>query len=172
MIREILQVPNKALRTKCDLVESIDDSTKDLVNDMFETMYKNNGIGLSANQVGVLQRIAVIDIDQEPNLKLVLINPEIYFWSEDSDIVSEEGCLSVPKIWGTVKRNGHIKVKYQDLNGKECNLDAKGLLAIVIQHEIDHLDGKVFIDQLSRIRRGIAQRRINKLSKREYIIEK
>lgn len=144
-IREIVIYGDDVLNKKCRVVDKIDDRTKTLIGDMFETLYKLNGVGLAAPQVGVLKRIAVIDTDENP---IVLINPEIL--SEEGEQTGTEGCLSYPGKFGEVKRPYKVKVKAQDIDGNIREITGEGLLARALCHEIDHLDGHMFIEKVIR----------------------
>lgn len=160
---EIVTYPDDRLKTKALPVESVDDEVRRLVDEMAETMYTAPGIGLAANQVGVLKRIAVIDVDYpdgKPNL-LVLINPEIV--RREGEITWEEGCLSFPDVHEDVVRAAEIEVRALDRDGKAFSIEAGGLLAVAAQHEIDHLDGIVFIDHISFLKRKIIQRQLTKI---------
>lgn len=158
----ILKYPDERLHTVAQPVAQIDERIKKLVEDMTETMYESRGIGLAATQVDVHERVVVIDTSEERNDLLVLINPNIT--RMEGETTYEEGCLSVPGIYDTVKRAERITLEYQDLSGSLKTLEADGLLAICIQHELDHLLGKVFVEYLSAMK----QNRIKtKLKKRE-----
>lgn len=162
----ILRFPDPRLRQKAKPVSTVDASIHQLVDDLFETMYAAPGIGLAAVQVNVLKRIVVIDISEDKNQPLCLINPEIIAASGDEK--TEEGCLSVPGIYELVRRAEQITVRALDRNGDEFELETGGLLAVCIQHEIDHLDGKLFVDHLSalkrnRIRKKLEKQRLNTL---------
>lgn len=166
-LREILIWPDPLLQQKSEPVEEIDDEIRELVADMLETMYEADGVGLAAPQVGVHKRVVVIDIygqeedrpsGEEP---LVLINPE--FERAEGEMEWEEGCLSVPGETGLVKRNADVRVKFQDLEGNEQVLEAEGLKAVALQHECDHLNGKLFVDYLSRLKRNVIKRKMMKL---------
>lgn len=158
----ILKYPDERLHTVAQPVAQIDEHIKKLVEDMTETMYESRGIGLAATQVDVHERVVVIDTSEERNDLLVLINPNIT--RMEGETTYEEGCLSVPGIYDTVKRAERITLEYQDLSGNLKTLEADGLLAICIQHELDHLLGKVFVEYLSAMK----QNRIKtKLKKRE-----
>lgn len=158
----ILKYPDERLHTVAQPVAQIDERIKKLVEDMTETMYESRGIGLAATQVNVHERVVVIDTSEERNDLLVLINPNIT--RMEGETTYEEGCLSVPGIYDTVKRAERITLEYQDLSGSLKTLEADGLLAICIQHELDHLLGKVFVEYLSTMK----QNRIKtKLKKRE-----
>ena len=160
---DILHFPDDRLRTKARPVEQVDDSVRQLVDDMFETMYEAPGIGLAATQVNVHQRIIVIDVSLEKDQPLVLINPEII--EKDGVEEREEGCLSVPGVYETVQRADHIRVKALDRNGEPFELETGDLLAVCIQHEIDHLDGKLFVDYLSSLKRQRIKKKLEKSRK-------
>ncbi len=172
-ILEILTFPNPILRTKSESVSEFDSALKNLTEDMLETMYDAPGVGLAANQVGVTRRILVIDTDydvqgdDESNRKLVKQNPRIFINPEiiekTGSVLFKEGCLSVPGTYEEVKRFAKAKLKYQDIKGATHELAADGLLAVAIQHEIDHLEGRLFIDRLSEIKKSMIK---NKLIKR------
>lgn len=146
----ILRFPDPRLRKVAAPVTNIDDSIRRLAADMAETMYEAPGIGLAATQVDVHQRLIVIDVSETKNELLVLINPEIV--ADEGEQVGEEGCLSVPGIFDKVERAERVTVRYLDLEGKAQMLEAEGLLAVCIQHEMDHLQGKVFVDHLSQLK--------------------
>jgi peptide deformylase len=146
----ILHYPDLRLKKIAAPINKIDDSIKRLARDMAETMYAAPGVGLAATQVDVHKRLVVIDISENKDDLLVLINPEII--ERDGAQVCEEGCLSVPGIYDKVERAEHIVVRYLDLDGKTCTREATELLAVCVQHEIDHLDGKVFVDYLSQLK--------------------
>lgn len=148
----ILRFPDPRLRKVAVPVNKIDNGIKKLAADMAETMYEAPGIGLAATQVDVHQRMVVIDISEEKNDLLVLINPEII--EMDGLAIGEEGCLSVPGIYDKVERAEQVAVRYLDLDGQQHVLKADGLLAVCIQHELDHLNGKVFVDHLSQMKQG------------------
>ncbi|MCD8504007.1 MAG: peptide deformylase [Burkholderiaceae bacterium] len=162
---EILHYPDPRLHTVAKPVEQIDDRIRQLVKDMAQTMYNAPGIGLAATQINVHERVIVIDLSDEQNSLLVLINPEIV-WRSDEIQSYEEGCLSVPGIFETVKRAAQIKVKALDENGKEQLIEADGLLAVCIQHEMDHLAGKVFVEKLSMLKQSRIKTKLQK-QKRE-----
>jgi peptide deformylase len=159
-ILEILEFPDPRLRTKAQPVAVVDDAMRKLIADMLETMYAAPGIGLAASQVNVHKRLLVIDISEERNQPLAFINPEIL--KRDGDEESEEGCLSVPGIFEKVKRAERITVRALDRNGVSFEMQADGLLAVCIQHEMDHLEGKLFVDYLSELKRTRIR---NKLAK-------
>ena len=151
--KTILSFPDKRLHTVAKPVQGVDARIKTLVADMLETMYDAQGIGLAATQVDVHERLVVIDISEERNRPLVLINPEIV-WASDEKIVNEEGCLSVPGIYDGVKRSSSVRVTALDADGEPHTIEADGLLAMCIQHELDHLLGKVFVEYLSPLKRN------------------
>lgn len=169
MEREIVIYPAEVLKERAEEVREFNQEVRDLVNDMFETMYRKGGVGLAANQVGVLKRVVVIDLhsrtEKQGKEQLVLINPEII--SQEGEVVKEEGCLSLPGLYRKVKRAAYVKVKAQNVEGEEFELEAEGLLARALQHEIDHLNGIVFIDRLSPIQKRLALEKYRKL-KRKY----
>jgi peptide deformylase len=161
-ILQILQYPDERLHTVAQPVVEVTDKTRKLISDMAETMYAAPGIGLAATQVDVHQRLIVIDISEDKSQLLTFINPELLQSSGESEC--EEGCLSVPGIYEKVRRAAKVKVRALDANGKTFTLETEGLLAICIQHEMDHLQGKVFVDYLSflkqtRIRSKLKKRR-------------
>lgn len=159
----ILEVPNPLLKKKSEPVAQVDDDIRKLTDDMLETMYEAPGIGLAAPQVGILKRIVVIDVsrENEPRRPYRMINPVIIDRSEER-VMHDEGCLSVPEQYAEVERAKSVTVRYTDENGKERELHAEGLLAIAVQHELDHLDGKLFIDHLSKVKRDMIVRRVEK----------
>jgi len=163
-ILDILYYPDKRLRTVAKPVEKVDDSIKKLVEDMFETMYLAPGIGLAATQVDVHQQVIVIDTSEDKSQPLCLINPEII--AEEGTESCDEGCLSVPDIYETVERSENVTVKALNENGDEYTLEAGELLAVCIQHEIDHLKGKLFVDYLSPLKQQRLKKRLLK-SQRE-----
>lgn len=156
----ILEFPDPRLRKKAVLVEVVDDPLRQLIDDMFETMYEAPGIGLAATQVDVHRRLLVADVSQEKDEPQVLINPEIL--ERDGSAITEEGCLSVPGYYEEIERAEHIKVRYLDRDGNEQESEYEGLLAVCVQHEIDHLDGKLFVDYLSEIKRQRIRKRLEK----------
>lgn len=155
---KILEFPDPRLRIKATPVEVVDDALRGLIDDMFETMYDAPGIGLAATQVDVHQRFLVADVSEEKDQPLVLINPEIT--QMDGVEVMEEGCLSVPGFYEDVERADSITVKFLDRFGEPQVLETDGLLAVCIQHEIDHLDGKLFVDYLSQMKRQRIRKRL------------
>lgn len=159
-ILNILVYPDPRLRQVATKVDKINEATKQLINNMVATMYASSGIGLAATQINVHQRIIVIDISENQNDLLVLINPEIV--EKEGEQVYDEGCLSVPDIYAPVNRAENIKLRALDKNGNPFELAADGLLAVCIQHEIDHLDGKVFVDYLSRLKQDRIRKKMLK----------
>lgn len=160
-ILNVLRFPDERLRTKASHVETVNNEVKQIIDDMFETMYDENGVGLAATQVNIHQRIVVIDVSENKEQAYVLINPEIIGHSDATEI-NEEGCLSVPGSYAKVDRYTEVTVKALDRNGKEFTLTATELLAICIQHELDHLDGKLFIDYLSPLKRQRIKTKLEK----------
>jgi peptide deformylase len=156
----ILEFPDPRLRTRAQPVEQVDAALRRLIDDMFETMYAAPGIGLAATQVNVHKRLLVIDISEKRNERLALINPEIVSHSGMEE--TEEGCLSVPGIYEKVKRAERIRVRALDRDGKQIEFDADGLLAVCIQHEMDHLEGKLFVDYLSDLKRTRIRKKLEK----------
>lgn len=163
-LRQIITAPDPRLRETSRPVEDIDDDVRTLMDDMLETMYAAPGVGLSAIQVGVARRIVVIDTakDPDPPQPLRLINPEI-IWQAEETSPFEEGCLSFPDQYEEVERPGAVHVQYLDENGVRRVVEAEGLQAIALQHEIDHLDGVLLVDHISTIKRNIIMRRMKKL---------
>ena len=156
----ILEFPDPRLRKKAVPVEAVDDELRTLIDDMFETMYEAPGIGLAATQVDVHRRLLVSDVSSEKTDPHVFINPVIL--EKDGVTVTEEGCLSVPGYYEEVERAEHIKVRYLDRDGNEQEEEFEGLLAVCVQHEIDHLDGKLFVDYLSEAKRQRIRKRLEK----------
>ncbi len=161
----ILHYPDPRLRTKAKAVTEFDSHLKTLISDMFETMYEAPGIGLAATQVNVHQRLLVMDVSEEKNEPKVLINPEILVSEGDEEM--DEGCLSVPGYYETVRRAEKVTVRAQDADGEFFELSADGLEAVCIQHEIDHLEGKLFVDYISRLKRDRIRKKLEKLKKQE-----
>ncbi len=159
-VLKILEYPDPRLRKKAAVVEAVDNAIKKLVEDMLETMYQAPGIGLAANQVNVQKRVIVIDISETRDNPLVLINPELI--TSGQDVKGEEGCLSVPGYFEPVTRKDRVLVKALDEQGSKIELNADGLLAVCIQHENDHLEGKLFVDYLSSLKRSRIRRKIHK----------
>ncbi|MFA5984433.1 MAG: peptide deformylase [Methylococcaceae bacterium] len=161
----ILEFPDARLRKKAVAVSAVDDSIRVLLDDMLETMYESRGIGLAATQVNVQQRVIVMDLSEEKNAPLFLVNPEII--SKSGEEESEEGCLSVPGFFEKVSRAEYIKVKALDKEGRPFEFEADGLLAICVQHEMDHLEGKLFVDYLSPLKRQRIKKKLEKAHKME-----
>jgi peptide deformylase len=162
-IRPILTAPDPRLKAVSHNVERVDAEIRMLIDDMFDSMYEANGIGLAAIQIGVPKRVIVMDLaqkdgDSEPR---VFINPKI-LWASNETVVFEEGCLSVPDIWDDVERAERIKAEHLDREGKLVTFEAEGLLATCLQHEMDHLEGILFLDHLSKLKRSIALRKLTK----------
>ena len=162
-ILTILRFPDERLRTKATPVSEVTDGARDFLDDMLETMYDAPGIGLAATQVNVHQQIVVIDISEEKNEPNVFINPVIT--KADGEEVSEEGCLSVPEYFAEVKRAEKVTVEALDRNGDKFTLEAEGLLAVCIQHELDHLKGKLFVDYLSSLKQSRLRKKLLKKAK-------
>jgi len=160
---EILSFPDDRLRTRAKSVDVVDDSIRQLVDDMFETMYDAPGIGLAATQVNVHQRVVVIDVSEENNQPLCFINPQII--EKNGEEEREEGCLSVPGIYETVHRADSVKITALNKEGEAFELEADGLLAVCIQHELDHLEGKLFVDYLSALKRNRIKKKLEKQKK-------
>jgi peptide deformylase len=160
---EILHFPDPRLRKRAEPVAKVDDDIRRLVDDMLETMYEAPGIGLAANQVNVQRQVIVIDISENRDAPLVLINPEIL--SREGEEEMEEGCLSVPGYYETVRRADRVRVRALSRDGESYEMDADGLLAVCIQHEMDHLDGKLFVDYLSPLKRSRIQKKLEKLAR-------
>ena len=168
--RPILILPDERLRAIAEPIAQVDDEVRQLAKDMLETMYDAPGIGLAAPQIGELRRIVVMDLSpegEEPD-PIVMVNPEILKYSDET-VVTEEGCLSIPELYYDVERPAEVTVRYTDLDGKVVERDAKERLAICIQHEIDHLDGVLYIDYLSRLKRD---RVLKKFQKAERLSRK
>ena len=164
-VLEIIKYPDPFLKTKAKPALRIDEEIKRLISDMIDTMYFAKGIGLAATQVGLNKRIAVLDVPEGENYRkgknlIAVINPEIT--AHEGEVKYEEGCLSVPGFTADVKRFATVVVRGLDKNGKDLEINAEGLLAIALQHEIDHLNGILFIDRLSKIKRDIIKRKIRK----------
>jgi len=160
-ILTILEFPDKRLRTVASEVEQVDAGIKKLVDDMIETMYSAKGVGLAATQVNVHKRVIVMDVSENKDAPICLINPQII--ERDGVEESEEGCLSVPGFFEKVSRAEHIKVKALDRNGDSFELEARDLLAVCIQHEMDHLEGKLFVDYLSPFKRNRIKSKLDKI---------
>jgi peptide deformylase len=162
---EILKYPDPRLRTVAKPVVEVNDRLRQLIDDMLETMYDAPGIGLAATQVNVHERLLVIDISEDKSEPLCFINAEIL--EQSGCIEVDEGCLSVPEVYESVERAEHVRVKALDRDGQAFELEAEGLLAVCIQHEIDHLDGKLFVDYLSQLKRSRLKKKMSKVRKRD-----
>jgi len=165
-LRDIIILPDKRLRLVSNPVKTIDKEIKSLVTDMFETMYDAPGIGLAAIQVAVPARVVTMDLSKKegPQEPRVFINPEILWQSEEKSLY-EEGCLSIPEFYADVERPAKVRVRYLDLDGNEKEIEAEGLLATCLQHEIDHLNGVLFIDHISRLKRSRVVRKFEKAAR-------
>jgi len=165
-IREIIKLPDKRLRLVSEPVKHVDGGVRKLVDDMFETMYKAPGIGLAAIQVGIAKRVITMDLSkkEDNHEPQVFINPEI-MWTSDETAKYEEGCLSIPDYYEEVERPAQVKIKYLDRDGKSREIEAKGLLATCLQHEIDHINGILFIDHLSKLKRDRVIKKFAKAAK-------
>jgi peptide deformylase len=162
-LREILQAPHPALKTVAAPVTEVTDEIRTLMADMLETMYRAPGIGLAAPQVGVAKRLTVVDLGREDaRAPMFIVNPEILWASEETEVL-EEGCLSLPDQFGEVRRPVRVRVRYRDLESAVQEVEAEGLLARCLQHEIDHLNGILFIDHLSALRRNMILRKLAKV---------
>lgn len=159
---EILEFPDPRLRTVAKPVKTVDDAMRQLIDDMFETMYEAPGIGLAASQVNVHQRLLVMDVSDDGNEPRVFINPEITPLTDETKTY-DEGCLSVPGFYETVERVDRVRINALDRNGEPFEIEADGLLAVCIQHEIDHLDGKLFVDYVSRLKRERIRKKLEKI---------
>lgn len=167
-LREIIKLPDKRLRLKSEAVKRIDAGIRKLVDDLFETMYDAPGIGLAAIQIGVAKRVVTMDLskkedDHKPH---VFINPEVV-WKSDEKSKYEEGCLSIPEFYEEVERPAQVKVKYLDIDGNHREIEASGLLATCLQHEIDHTNGVLFIDYISKLKRDRIVKKFTKAAKKE-----
>src|SRR6476620_2763584 len=166
-VRDILIIPDKRLRLKSEAVQAVDKPLGALIEDMFETMYAAPGIGLAAIQIGVPKRVVTMDLAKkdDPKQPQVFINPEVV-WSSEEKATYEEGCLSIPEYYEEVERPLHVKVRYMYIDGKTQEIEANGLLATVLQHEIDHLNGVLFIDHISKLKRDRVIKKFAKAAKR------
>ncbi len=165
-VREILKLPDKRLRLHSEAVKRPDAGIRALVDDMFETMYAAPGIGLAAIQVGIAKRVVVMDLSkkEDAHKPQVFINPELT-WASEEKSTHEEGCLSIPEFYEEVERPSEIKVKFLDLDGKSHEITAKGLFATCFQHEIDHINGVLFIDHISKLKRDRIVKKFTKAAK-------
>jgi len=170
---QIVTVPDPVLKTAASAVARVDDALRVQLDAMLETMYEAPGIGLAANQVGLLNRVVVMDVAyREENAAkdpIFMINPEI-IWASDEKSVMEEGCLSIPGQYAEIERPASVRVKYLDYHGKEAELVAEELLSHCVQHEIDHLNGILFIDYLSKLKRDMMVRRVEKMKKQQGVL--
>jgi peptide deformylase len=166
-IRDILIIPDKRLRLKSEAVKTVDKSLRALIDDMFETMYAAPGIGLAAIQIGVPKRVVTMDLAKkdEPKQPQVFINPEVV-WASDEKATYEEGCLSIPEYYEEVERPKAVKVKYLDADLRPQEIEADGLLATCLQHEIDHTKGVLFIDHISKLKRDMVVKKFKKAAKK------
>jgi peptide deformylase len=166
-VRDILIIPDKRLRLKSEAVKSVDKPLRALIDDMFETMYAAPGIGLAAVQIGVPRRVVTMDLAKkdEPKQPQVFINPEV-IWASDEKATYEEGCLSIPEYYEEVERPKSVKVKFLDLDLKPQEIEADGLLATCLQHEIDHTNGVLFIDHISKLKRDMVMKKFKKAAKK------
>jgi peptide deformylase len=165
-LREIIKLPDKRLRLVSEPVKRIDAGIRKLVEDMFETMYDAPGIGLAGIQIGVGKRVVTMDLSkkEDDHKPLVFINPEIT-WTSDEKTAREEGCLSIPEYYEEIERPEEVKVKYLDLDGKSHEIKAKGLFATCLQHEVDHINGVLFIDYISKLKRDRVIKKFIKAAK-------
>ncbi|MES1941181.1 peptide deformylase [Salinisphaera sp. T5B8] len=168
-ILEILHFPDPRLRERTEPITVFDDALSRFIDDMFDTMYDAPGVGLASTQVGDTRRVAVMDCSEDRNERIVMCNPEI-LWAEDLETV-DEGCLSVPDHYDKVKRHARIRFAAQDRHGERYEMDAEGLLAQCVQHELAHLDGGLYIDQLSRLKRERIRRKLAKAARQQAATE-
>jgi len=166
-VRDILIIPDKRLRLKSEPVKAVDKTLRALIDDMFETMYAAPGIGLAAIQIGAARRVVTMDLAKkdEPKQPQVFINPEVT-WVSDEKATYEEGCLSIPEYYEEVERPKSVRVKYLDLDLKPREIEADGLLATCLQHEIDHTNGVLFIDHISKLKRNMVMKKFKKAAKK------
>jgi peptide deformylase len=166
-LRDIIILPDKRLRLKSEPVKAVDKELRALVSDLFETMYAAPGIGLAAIQVAVPKRVITMDLAKkdDPRQPQVFINPEVT-WSSDDKATYEEGCLSIPEYYEEVERPQSVKVRFMDLDGNAQEIEAAGLLATCLQHEIDHINGVLFIDHISKLKRDMVLKRFKKAAKK------
>jgi peptide deformylase len=166
-VRDILIIPDKRLRLKSEAVKTVDKPLRALIDDMFETMYAAPGIGLAAIQIGVPKRVVTMDLAKkdEPKQPLVFINPEVV-WVSDEKAIYEEGCLSIPEYYEEVERPKAVKVKFLDVDLNPQEIEAEGLLATCLQHEIDHINGVLFIDHISKLKRDMVMKKFKKAAKK------
>ena len=166
-VREIIKLPDKRLRLESEPVKRIDSAIRKLVDDLFETMYEAPGIGLAAIQIGIAKRVVTMDLSKkdEEHVPQVFINPEVT-WASDETSKYEEGCLSIPEFYEEVERPAKVRVKYLDIDGKVHEIEATGLLATCLQHEIDHTNGVLFIDHISKLKRDRIVKKFSKAAKK------
>ncbi len=169
-VRPLVILPDPRLRQKCEPVAAITDDVRELARDMLDTMYDAPGVGLAAIQIGVAQRVVTMDVSKVETERrpLVLVNPEIV-WASEERRVYEEGCLSIPEYYEEVERPDRVRFRYMNLDGGIVEQDADGLLATCVQHEIDHLNGVLFIDHLSKLKRDRVVKKFQKAAKREAV---
>lgn len=162
----IIVAPDPRLKQVCAPVEAVDDGVRKLMDDLLETMYDAPGVGLAAPQVGVTKRVIVVDVSKDPDAPkpYQLANPEIV-WASEELADYEEGCLSLPEHYADVTRPARVRVRYLDRDGKTQEIEAEGLLATALQHEIDHLDGVLFVDHISKLKRNVILRKLQKTKK-------
>lgn len=167
-LREIIKLPDKRLRLRSEPIKRIDATIRKLVNDLFETMYEAPGIGLAAIQVGVPRRVVTMDLSkkEDDHKPQTFINPEV-IWKSTETSKYEEGCLSIPEFYEEVERPAQVKVKYLDIDGNAQEIEASGLLATCLQHEIDHINGVLFIDYISKLKRDRIVKKFAKAAKKE-----
>jgi peptide deformylase len=167
-VRSLVLLPDPQLRQRCEAVTAITDEIRMLARDMLDTMYDAPGVGLAAIQIGVRKRVVTVDVSkgEEERRPLVLVNPELV-WTSDETRVYEEGCLSIPEVYHEVERPERVRFRFLNLDGELVERDADGLLATVLQHEIDHLNGVLFIDHLSKLKRDRVLKKFQKAAKRE-----
>ena len=167
-LREIIKLPDKRLRLKSEPVKRIDAGIRKLIDDLFETMYEAPGIGLAAIQIAVPKRVVTMDLSkkEDDHKPQVFINPEV-IWTSDETSKYEEGCLSIPEFYEEVERPAQVKVKYLDIDGNEQEIEASGLMATCLQHEIDHTNGVLFIDHISKLKRDRIVKKFIKAAKKE-----
>lgn len=165
---KVYEYPHPVLKKKAETVVSVDNEVRKFLDDMLETMYASNGCGLAAPQVGVSKRVVVIDITHEGEepAPIYMVNPEI-IWKSDETKICEEGCLSLPSLRAEVERPASIKVKYLDYDGKDCELLVEDFLAVAVQHELDHLEGVLYIDHISRLKRQMLVKKLEKIRKEQ-----
>lgn len=173
-VRDLIYIPNEILKTPAKEITKIDATIKQLIEDMIETMYDAGGIGLAANQIGILKRVIVMDVSEKSgccsdracndNEPIVMINPKIVE-SSNNIVVTEEGCLSIPGATDKISRPDWVKVEYRDEDFKPQSMECEGLLCVCVQHEIDHLNGVLYIDYLSKLKRSMIERKVKKFLK-------